>query len=193
MKRIVLFASGSGTNAEQIIRYFYYHESVKVAAVLSNRSDAPVLQRASRFGIPAVVFSRHELYEENRVEQLLRDFRADMIVLAGFLWLIPARLVKQYPDRIINIHPALLPQYGGKGMYGHKVHRAVLDNGEKQSGITIHYVNEHYDKGDIIYQETCPVEAGDTPETLAARIHKLEHAAYPGVIESVAMGLPTAK
>ncbi|MGM0573374.1 MAG: formyltransferase family protein, partial [Bacteroidota bacterium] len=141
----------------------------------------------------AVAFSRREMYEDNRVEQLLRDFKTDMIVLAGFLWLIPGRLVKQYPGRIVNIHPALLPRYGGKGMYGDRVHRAVLENGEKQSGITIHFVNEHYDEGDIIYQETCPVEAGDTPETLANRIHKLEHAAYPGVIESVAMGLPPAK
>jgi phosphoribosylglycinamide formyltransferase-1 len=189
MKRIVILASGSGTNAEQIIKYFYYHESITVAAVFSNRADAGVLQRAHKYGIPAVVFSRTDLYEEKRVEQLLRDFGADLIVLAGFLWLIPEAIVKQYPNRILNIHPALLPRYGGKGMYGNKVHKAVIADGEKESGITIHYVNKHYDKGDIIHQETCPVSEGETPETLAAKIHRLEHEAYPSVIESVAMGL----
>lgn len=189
MKRIALFASGSGTNAENIIRYFFYHETITVAAVFTNRANAPVLEKAKKYGVPTVVFSRKELYEENRVLRLLSDVKADMVVLAGFLWLIPKEILQQFPGAVINIHPALLPKYGGKGMYGKKVHQAVIENGDKESGITIHYVNEHYDEGDIIHQEKCTVEEHDTPETLAEKVHKLEYEAYPEIIESLMMGL----
>lgn len=189
MKKIVLFASGNGTNAEKIIRHFYYHESISVAGVFSNNANANVLERAKKFGIPTVVFTREEFYHTNRVERLLIDMDADLLVLAGFLWLIPSSLIASYPRRIINIHPALLPKYGGKGMYGQHVHRAVIASGEHESGITIHYVNENYDEGQIIHQEKCTLEPGETPESLAERIHRLEHEAYPEVIESVAMEL----
>lgn len=189
MRKIVIFASGNGSNAEQIIRHFYYHEAISVVAVFTNNPNAHVLERAARFGIQAIVFNRNDLYHTNRVQRLLADSEADLIVLAGFMWLVPGEIIKAYPDKIINIHPALLPKYGGKGMYGGHVHRAVIANGEKESGITIHYVNENYDKGSIIYQETCQVLPDDTPQTLAERIHKLEHEAYPQVIESVAFGL----
>ena len=191
MKRIALFASGSGTNAENIIRYFFYHETITVSAVFTNRADAPVSEKAGKYGVPAVVFSRKELYEENRVQSLLSDVKADMVVLAGFLWLIPKEIIRQFPGAVINIHPALLPKYGGKGMYGKKVHQAVIESGDKESGITIHYVNERYDEGDIIHQEKCEVEPQDTPETLAEKVHKLEYEAYPEVIESLMMGLRT--
>lgn len=188
MRKIVILASGNGSNAEQIIKYFFYHEFITVAAVFSNKEDAFVLKRAKKYGIPHTVFSRDDLYQTNRVQRLLADINPDLIVLAGFLWLIPKDLIELYPNKIINIHPALLPKYGGKGMYGNRVHEAVINNREKESGITIHYVNEKYDAGDIIHQEKCRVTAEDTPETLAGKIHKIEHEAYPQIIESVIMG-----
>ncbi len=188
MTNIAIFASGSGTNAENIARYFKSHPSVKVALVLSNRPQAYVLKRAENLGIPAVTFNRGQFYNSDYVLQKLREYDIGFIVLAGFLWLVPKYLIDAFPRKIVNIHPALLPKYGGKGMYGDRVHRAVLEAGEKQTGITIHYVNERYDEGDIIFQATCPVLPGDTVETLARRVHQLEYEHYPRIIERLIAG-----
>jgi phosphoribosylglycinamide formyltransferase-1 len=185
MRSIAIFASGSGTNTENIIKYFSTKNNVKVSIVLSNRSDAVVLERAARLGVPSIFFDREEFYNTDKVLRYLVLSKADFIVLAGFLWLVPDNILRKYENRIINIHPALLPKYGGKGMYGDKVHKAVLQNGDKESGITIHYVNEAYDEGDIIFQAKCTVEPGDTPESLAQRVHALEYQHYPRVIEEL--------
>lgn len=184
-KRVAVFASGNGTNAEEIFRYFKNHESIEVALLLTNKSDAPVIGRAEKYEIPVVHFSRSAFYDTEDIPQLLLSHQIDLIVLAGFMWLVPQGLVRAFPDKIINIHPALLPKYGGKGMYGSFVHAAVIAAKEKQSGITIHFVNERYDEGNIIFQQECVVETRDTPETLAARIHRLEHSFYPKVIENL--------
>ena len=185
MRSIAIFASGSGTNTENIIKYFSTKNNVKVSIVLSNRSDAVVLERAARLGVRSIFFDREEFYNTDKVLRYLVLSKADFIVLAGFLWLVPDNILRKYENRIINIHPALLPSYGGKGMYGDKVHKAVLQNGDKESGITIHYVNEAYDEGDIIFQAKCTVEPGDTPESLAQRVHALEYQHYPRVIEEL--------
>ncbi len=181
MVKLAIFASGSGSNAEAIFRYFKDSPEVEVALVLSNKADAGVLERARNFQVPTLTFNRKELYETGFVRDQLQEI--DWIVLAGFLWLVPAALVEAFPGRIINIHPALLPKYGGKGMYGRHVHEAVLKAGEKESGITIHYVNERYDEGNIIFQARCPVDPSDTPESLAGKIRELEHRHYPAVID----------
>jgi phosphoribosylglycinamide formyltransferase 1 len=183
MDHIALFASGSGTNAERIISHFRSHPAVQVNLVLSNRPDAFVLERAKNHGIPSAVFGRQQFYESDDVLNILKKNNITFIVLAGFLWLVPQNILETYPGRILNIHPALLPKYGGKGMYGMKVHEAVLLAGETESGITIHRVNEKYDAGDIVFQARCPVLPGDTPENLATRIHGLEYEHYPNVIE----------
>ncbi len=183
MKNIAIFASGSGSNAEQIIRHFERSPLARVAVVLANRPDAYVLERAERLDVPAEVFDRDDFYVNGRVDALLQKYAVDYIVLAGFLWLVPAGLVRDYPGRIVNIHPALLPKYGGKGMYGDRVHRAVIEAGERESGITIHRVNEVYDSGDILLQEKVEVAPDDTPDTLAAKIHTLEHKFFPLVVE----------
>lgn len=183
MVTLALFASGSGTNVENIVRYFNKKAEIKIVGVFSNNSQAYVLERASKLGIPTFVFSRYEFYETDKVIELLQTCDAGWIILAGFLWLIPENLIARYPDRIVNIHPALLPKYGGKGMYGMRVHQTVIDNGDKESGITIHLVNSEYDRGDIIFQARCPVMPDDTAETLAQRVHKLEYEHYPRVIE----------
>lgn len=184
MTNIAIFASGSGTNAEAIMNHFSDSSCGRVALLLSNRGDAYVLKRAERFGVPTAVFSRDEFRDPaGRVARLLREHRIDFIVLAGFLWLVPAFLTAGYAGRIVNIHPALLPKFGGKGMYGEHVHRAVIEAGEKESGITIHLVNERYDSGDTLFQATVPVAPDDTPESLAAKIHVLEHRHFPAVIE----------
>jgi len=185
MKRIVIFASGSGTNAEAIASHFAHSSLACVSLILSNRKDAFVLERARNLQISSICFSRTDFYETGFVLNRLTAENPDLIVLAGFLWLLPEPIVQHFPKRIINIHPALLPKYGGKGMYGAKVHEAVLAAGEKESGITIHYVNEKYDEGDIIFQARCPVLPDDTPQTLAQRIHTLEHKHYPEVIEKL--------
>ena len=185
MKKILIFASGSGTNAQNIIEYFNRLVEIKVSLVFSNKKEAKVLERAKKLGVETVVFSRDDLYNNNRVMNLIEKEQPDLIVLAGFLWLIPTSIIKNYPDKIVNIHPALLPKYGGKGMYGMNVHRAVIENNEVESGITIHYVNEKYDEGDIIFQASCLVESNDTPELLAQRIHTLEHQHFPAVIEKL--------
>jgi phosphoribosylglycinamide formyltransferase 1 len=185
MKNIAIFASGSGTNAENIIKYFSNKKNGRVNLVLSNRRDALVIKRAETFNVPAVIFDRDDFYVTGKVLRILSQYGIDFIVLAGFLWLVPDEIIRAYPARIVNIHPALLPFYGGKGMYGDAVHRAVIDGGSSESGITIHYVNSHYDSGDIIFQAKCSVEPGDTPETLAEKIHQLEYRYYPVVIEEL--------
>jgi phosphoribosylglycinamide formyltransferase 1 len=190
MKNIAIFASGSGTNAENIITYFSTRNTAKVALVLSNRRDSYVLERAAKHNIRSVFFDRKEFYVTGKVLRYLLLYKIDFIVLAGFLWLVPDNILGQYHDRIINIHPALLPGYGGKGMYGENVHKAVIQNGEKESGISIHFVNESYDKGDVILQVRCKVEASDTPDSLSQKIHDLEYQYYPKVIEDIAIKLP---
>lgn len=183
MKKIAIFASGSGTNAQNIATYFKSHTEIEVALILSNRKDAFVLERARELGIPSVVFSREEFKNPEGILNLLKSKNIDLIVLAGFLWLIPRLLIKEYPQRIINIHPALLPKYGGKNMYGTKVHQAVIESGDKESGITIHFVDEIYDNGKIIFQVKCAISEEDTPITLAEKIHALEYRHFPEEIE----------
>lgn len=189
MKKIAILASGSGTNAQNIIEYFNKTFDKRVVLVCTNNPDAFVIKRAKRAGVPVMVFNRQEWRTDNTVKDRLLEEGVDLVVLAGFLWLVPPDFIRAFPKRIINIHPALLPRYGGKGMYGMNVHRAVLENGEKESGITIHYVNENYDEGEIIFQARCPVKEGDTPESLAERVHALEYQHYPQVIESLLNGL----
>ncbi|QHL87530.1 phosphoribosylglycinamide formyltransferase [Nibribacter ruber] len=183
-KNIVIFASGSGSNAQRLLEQFENHPAIQVAALFSNNPDAFALQRAENFNVPTVVFDRPSL-KDGTVAQQVYAYEPDLIVLAGFLWLLPAEFVKAFHNKIINIHPALLPRFGGKGMHGQHVHQAVLDAAEAQTGITIHYVNEHYDEGAPIYQETCPVRPDDTCETLAARVLSLEHQHLPRVVEEL--------
>ncbi|WP_372775947.1 phosphoribosylglycinamide formyltransferase [Mangrovibacterium sp.] len=183
MKRIAIFASGSGTNAQNIIEYFKNSRDVTVDSLWSNNEDAYALIRAERLGVETFTFGRDELYQSVDILESLSDRKVDMIVLAGFLWLLPNYLTEEFVT--INIHPALLPKYGGKGMYGKYVHEAVISNKDKESGITIHYVNSRYDSGSIIFQAKCDVLSGDSPESLAERIHKLEYEHYPRIIEDV--------
>ncbi len=185
MKRIAIFASGSGSNAQKIIEYFRDNKEIEVTLVLSNNKGAYVLERAVAMDIPAYVFNRQLFYETEEVHDILRDIGIDYIVLAGFLWLVPENLLKSWPNHIINIHPALLPKFGGKGMYGDKVHQAVIEAGEKETGITIHYVNEKYDEGEIIFQKVFKILPNDTPESIAEKIHALEHTHFPAVIEQL--------
>jgi len=187
MYKIALFASGSGTNVENIAEYFKNHSDIEIALILSNKSDAYVLKRAKKMEIKAMVFNRKQFYNTDNILNTLKDENIDFIVLAGFLWLIPNNLLQEYPQKIINIHPALLPKYGGKGMYGDKVHKAVVDNKEKESGITIHYVNEKYDEGDIIFQAKCKVLPNDTPDDVASKVHNLEYKHFPEIIEKIVL------
>lgn len=182
MKKIAIFASGSGTNAENIIRYFAPGDRVRVELVLTNRADAGVIARAGSLGVESLVFDRDTFYNSDRIVELLRSRGIDYVVLAGFLWLVPSSLIAAFPGRIVNIHPALLPKYGGKGMYGDKVHAAVVEAGETESGITIHVVNEQYDSGAILAQFRVPVLPGDTPAQVAAKVHALEYEHFPAVI-----------
>ena len=181
--RIAIFASGSGTNAEQIILRFQKHDSIEVALVLSNKADAFVLERAKKFGVPSKVFNRQQFRETDEVLNWLAENRITHIVLAGFMWLMPENIIKAYPNKIMNIHPALLPKFGGKGMYGHHVHEAVKAAGEKETGITIHLVNEKYDEGKVLFQASTPLTSSDTPETIANKVHALEYKYYPEQIE----------
>lgn len=183
MRNIVILASGSGTNAEAIVRYFDGHPSIRVSCIISNKPDAGVLQRAERLAIPAYTYTNKEMREGDLPLALLKEHKAELVILAGYLNLITSPWLTAYPGRIINIHPALLPSYGGKGMYGHHVHEAVIAAGEKQSGITIHLVDEEYDHGRHLLQATCPVLEGDTADTLANRIHTLEHRFFASTIE----------
>ncbi len=182
-KKIVIFASGSGTNAENIIKYFQNYENICVVAVLSNNRSAGALKKAHDLNVKPLLFDKKSLYHSHDVLNILKDIDPDLIVLAGFLWLLPKRILRQFSNRIINIHPALLPNYGGKGMYGNRVHEAVIDNHDSESGISIHYVNEKYDEGKIIFQATIPLENNETPESLAQKIHQLEYRHFPEVIE----------
>jgi len=184
LKKIAILASGSGTNAENIIQYFENSPKAKVALVASNRQDAYVLERAKNHNVPNFSFSKSDLEEGNLAHQL-EDMQIDLIVLAGFLLKIPDELIKAFPERIINIHPALLPKYGGKGMYGSRVHEAVKSKGDVLTGITIHYVNEVYDEGRIIFQESVEIDTRDTAETIAGKVQVLEHKYFPKVIESL--------
>jgi phosphoribosylglycinamide formyltransferase-1 len=182
MNNIVLFASGSGTNVENIVNFFKDDQDTQISMILTNNPKAYVIQRAEKLGIPVRVFNRDDFYNNSIIIDLLKKIKPDLIVLAGFLWLIPENMIKAFPDKIINIHPALLPKYGGKGMYGSKVHEAVVANKEKESGITIHYVNERYDEGNIIFQAKCEVLPTDTPDDVANKVHGLEYEHFPRVI-----------
>lgn len=185
MKKVAIFASGSGTNAENIARYFSKSETITVAVVLSNNRNVGVHARVNKLGIPSFVYTREEFTGGASVLAKLAEYQVDFIVLAGFMNKISEALLRAYPGKIINIHPALLPKHGGKGMFGMHVHEAVVATGEKESGITIHYINENYDEGDIIFQATCPVLSTDTPEEVATKVHALEYAHYPHVIEEL--------
>jgi phosphoribosylglycinamide formyltransferase-1 len=182
---LAIFASGGGSNARRIMEYFKDSDRIKVALVVSNKSDAGVLNIAAEHDIPALVIHRKMFFESEEILPLLEKYRIGFIALAGFFWLVPAYLVRAFPRKIVNIHPALLPKFGGKGMYGHHVHEAVKQAGEKESGPTIHFVNEHYDEGDIIFQARCPLTADDSPEDIARKVLQLEHRHYPEVIEKV--------
>jgi phosphoribosylglycinamide formyltransferase-1 len=190
-KRIVIFASGSGTNAQNVIRYFQQGELAEVVLVLTNKKDAKVIERAKNLNVESLFFNKSELLDEKGVLQVLKDINPDLIVLAGFLLKFPESILNNFHNRVINLHPALLPKYGGKGMYGHHVHQAVIESGEKETGITIHYVNENYDEGKIIFQKSTPLSDRDTPETVAEKIHQLEYKYFPKVIESVLQSIET--
>jgi len=184
-KRIAIFASGSGSNAQKIMEYFKKHQDAEIAIVLTNNPEAYVLQRADNFEIPSHIFDKHEFYKTDDIVKLLKNLQIDLIVLAGFLWLIPENLLKAFPNKIINIHPALLPKYGGKGMYGDKVHQAILDAGEEESGITIHFINEHFDEGESIHQSRFKIEKDDDLEMIKFKGQQLEHLHYPKVVEQL--------
>ncbi len=182
MQRIAIFASGTGSNARKIVEYFQQNQQAQVALIVSNKKDAKVLDLAAEYDISTHLLQRSNFYETEQLLDILKKEQIDLLVLAGFLWLIPPYLVRAYPQAIINIHPALLPKYGGKGMYGRYVHEAVKAAGERESGITIHYVNEQYDEGDIIFQASCPIEAADTPEQIFQKVQELEHRHFPEVL-----------
>lgn len=188
-KHLVIFASGAGSNAQQIIHYFKNSALAKVCLIVCNKPGAGVLSIAKNENIPVLLIEKERFFRGDAYLPELQKINTDLIVLAGFLWKIPQILIDAYPRRIINIHPALLPKYGGRGMYGQYVHEAILNAGEMESGITIHYVDEHYDNGDVIFQTACPIVESDTWETLAQRIHQLEHLHYPMVIEDLVKNL----
>jgi len=187
MKKLAIFASGEGTNAERIAHYFVDNETIEIGVVLTNKENAGVIKRAEKLRLPVEIVPS-QAFKEGKVSKLMRQYEIDFIVLAGFLLRIPEELLHEYPNKIVNIHPSLLPKYGGKGMYGIHVHEAVLAAQETESGITIHYIDEHYDEGDVILQVKCPVLPTDTPETLASRVHQLEYEHYPIVIDSLLKG-----
>jgi len=186
--RIAIFASGSGSNAQRIAEYYAGKGLLEISAIYCNNPEAFVLERAKSLDIPSVLFNRDTFYNTKIILEDLKNREIDWIVLAGFLWLIPESILNAFPQRIINIHPALLPSYGGKGMYGMKIHQAVIAAGDSESGITIHYVNEKYDEGDIVFQARCSINKNDTPETLAAKIHELEYEHFPVVIGKLIAG-----
>ena len=185
MNKIAIFASGSGTNAENIIKFFKENKKIEISAIFSNNKNAYVIQRAIYHSIKHHVFSRPDFYETQKILDILKENKTDFIVLAGFIWLIPEYLIDAYPNKIINIHPALLPKYGGKGMYGMKVHEAVVENRDTESGISIHYVNKEYDKGNIIFQAKCNVLPDDTADDVAKKVHELEYAHFPVIIKNL--------
>ena len=185
MKNIAVFASGTGTNAKKIIEHFKNSPLARVALIVCNKPGAGVLEIAGNNGVPTLIIEKERFFHGDAYVTQLHEKQNGFIVLAGFLWKIPSKLIAAYPEKIINIHPALLPKYGGKGMYGSKVHEAVIAAGETESGISIHFVNEVYDDGRVIFQVSCPVIKEDTPETLAAKVHALEHAHFPRIIEEL--------
>lgn len=184
-KHIAIFASGSGSNAQKLMEHFKRNNEAEISLVLTNNPDAFVLQRADSFEIPTHIFDKHEFYETDEVIDLLKNLDIDLIILAGFLWLIPEKLINEYPNKIINIHPSLLPAYGGKGMYGDRVHKAVMLAGEKEGGITIHYVNNKFDDGEHIYQAKYRIEATDTLEMIKFKGQQLEHLHFPRIVENI--------
>ncbi len=183
MKRIAIFASGRGSNALKIIEHFQEHNQIEVSLIVSNKNKALVLNVADRFNIAKLVINRDDFYRSDATLEYLKSHNIDFVILAGFLWLVPLDMINYFNKRMLNIHPALLPKYGGKGMYGMNVHRAVKDAGEQETGITIHYVDPEYDEGQIVFQAKCQVNENDTPESIAQKIHELEHRHYPTVIE----------
>lgn len=183
MTRIAIFASGSGSNAENIFNYFKENENVEISLILTNNANAFVIERAKNLDVKSYVFSKTDFLNSDSILTVLAENKIDLVVLAGFLLKIPENLIKSYPNKIVNIHPALLPKYGGKGMYGDNVHKAVVEAKEVESGITIHFVNENYDEGKIIFQAKCPVLDSDTYEDVAAKVHKLEYEHFPKVID----------
>lgn len=188
MTHLAIFASGAGSNAKKIIEYFAGHASIKVSLIVCNKPGAGVLAIADAADIPSLIIEKEQFFRGDHYLPALSTWRIDYLILAGFLWKVPAALIEAYPRKIVNIHPALLPAYGGKGMYGSNVHNAVISNKESRSGITIHFVDEHYDHGDIIFQAHCDIDETDNAETLAAKVHALEHRYYPEVIEQVVLG-----
>lgn len=188
MIKLAILASGNGTNAQRISEYFAKSDSVRVDCIIYNVKDAYVAERARKLGVPAYYFGREDFYRNGRVLTFLKEHDIDWVILAGFLWLVPEDIIDAFPQHIINIHPALLPSYGGKGMYGGHVHEAVVANHEKESGITIHIIDNQYDRGQTLFQAKCQVTEEDTPDTLAAKIHKLEQQYFPVVIEKTVLG-----
>jgi len=184
-KNIAIFASGNGSNAQNIVEYFKDNKEVNIKLFLTNKKDAYVIERAKDLGIPCIVFTAKELRESNKIVDVLKEYSIDFIVLAGFLLRIPKNLIELFPNKIVNIHPALLPKYGGKGMYGDFVHQAVKEAGDAKTGITIHYVNEHYDEGQIVFQKEVELDSEDTPDRIAEKVHALEYAYFPKVIEDI--------
>jgi phosphoribosylglycinamide formyltransferase 1 len=184
-KRIAIFASGSGSNAQKIMEHFKRHPEAEVVLILTNNPSAYVLQRADNFEIPSHIFTRQEFYDTDDVIRILKNLQVDLIVLAGFLWLVPPDLLQAFPNKIINLHPALLPKYGGKGMYGDNVHKAILANNEEESGITIHFASEQFDEGEIIHQSKFKIEPGDNLEMVKFKGQQLEHQYFPKVIENL--------
>ena len=184
MKKLAILASGTGTNAERITQYFAEKKTAEVKLIITNKEGPGVIERAERLNVPCRVVSSKE-FKEGKALQVLKEYDVDFIILAGFLLMVPDDILHNYPNRIVNIHPSLLPKYGGKGMYGLRVHEAVLASGDTESGITIHHVNEHYDQGAIILQAKCPVLPDDTPDTLASRVHQLEYEHFPVAIENL--------
>ena len=187
MKRIAIFASGSGSNAENIAKYFSGSDKIEIALILSNKKDALVHERVKKLGIPSYTFNKREFDEGDLILETMRQYEIDFIVLAGFLLKVSQPILEAFSNKIINIHPALLPKYGGKGMYGDRVHLAVVNAGEHESGISIHYVNEHYDEGDIVFQATCKVSPADSPDDVASKVHELEYKHFPEIIEKVVL------
>lgn len=184
-KRIAIFASGSGSNAQKIMEHFRRSNEIEVSLILTNNSDAYVLQRADNFEIPSHIFDKKEFYESDKIISLIKNLNVDLIVLAGFLWLIPQNLLKAFPNKIINIHPALLPKYGGKGMYGDRVHLAILAAKESESGVTIHFVNSEFDEGEIIHQSKFKIDKSDDLKMVKFKVQQLEHLYFPKVIEGL--------
>jgi len=189
MKRIAVLVSGSGSNAENLVKYFRNGNLARVCIILSNKKDAYALERAQQLGVPSLYFGRDDFYSTTKVLETLREQEIDLIVLAGFLWLVPQNIIESYEGKVVNIHPALLPKHGGKGMFGMCVHQAVVESGETETGITIHYVNGKYDDGDTIFQAKVEVKSTDTPEMVAQKIHELEYEYFPKVVEQLIASL----